>query len=575
LRAERPARASLGGVALRLAVVVVGLAGCHTRGGLVLTFAGGEAGFAPDAGPADLGVGGASGDTAGIGGGAPDATGIAGTGDTGVVVATTYYISPDGSDSNPGTSQDAPWLTFPHAWTVLGPGSTLVLLDGTYTSGTTGLLQAYCGVKAANGTPGAPITVRALNERMAFILADGLSGPPIELSGCANWVLDGLHAEQTDVPSEKGSNMGDEPGSVVVLTRCTNVLARRMLGAHPNRYLTATVFVVAHAGGNVVIEESEALDFHYFGFHAYDSLRVTFRRDYAHSRDGSDAPGGQATAYPMLGDGGFLLKKSSFGIIENCIAEDVADGFTIRGNENAQGGRVQPQHDQLIGDIANGVTHAGFVLYSFCQKAGTNNVPAMPCMEGDQIVSYAVLSNDVSRGGTMGLSYRGGVNCSFSNLSVFDTTDTGISFSLDPINAGLTSNATERDSLVTAPAGTAIGVHSTGQSIWTVADTNVFGAAMPFVPRDNNHLMAVTEGDPQLGSCIVYVPASSPMKAAGNGANIVFQTVNGTLTSTKLWDANGHFPCGAIVTGLNDLPDLSCMDVGARLHVGAMGCAVP
>jgi hypothetical protein len=549
------------------------LIGCRTRGGDVLSLVAGGGGAGTGGGVA--GAGGVGGEIAG--GGADDG-GLAGAGggatggvEGGVAGGTSLiYISPDGSDGNPGT-QAAPWRTFAHALPLLQPGSTLVLLDGTYTSATSGLLQVFCGTNAVNGTPDRPITVRALNERRAFIAGDG-SGPPIELSACAYWVVDGLHAEETDVPHE----MGDEPGSVVVLTHaCSNVLVRRVLAAHPNRYLTASAFVIAHGAANVVVEECEALNFHYYGFHAYDSQRAVFRRDYAHSRDTPDIVGGTPTLSTTQGDGGFLLTKSSGGIIENCIAEDVADGFTIRANRTAQGGRVQPQHDQLLGDIASGVSHAGFVLDSQCANT-------KPCDQGDQIVSDALLANDVSRGGALGVSFQGGVNISLSNLSIFDVSDTGVSFSLDPDNMGLTSSGSVRASIVTAPGAT-FGFHSVGQATWAVSQCNAFGPAQLFVPRDS-HVTSVTEIDPQLGGCLVVVPDGSPLKTqgqpvgSGTGANIVFQTVGGRLTTTKLWDqTTGQFPCGAGVPGLSDaaLADVSCMGVGARLHVGAMGCPIP
>ena len=554
--------------ALALALPFVLVAGCHARGGFVLTFApgtGGTGGTGVDAGPVDTAMPDVETPTdtgVDLGGGA--------AGDGGTVGGMTDSSAPEGSDGNPGTTQAAPWRTFAHALPVLQPGSTLVLLDGTYTSGTSGLLQVFCGTNAVNGTPNEPITVRAQNERRAFISGDG-SGPPVELSACANWVVEGVHAEGTDVPNE----MGDEPGSVVVLTRCTNVLVRRVLAAHPNRYLTASAFVVAHGAPNVVIEESEALDFHYYGFHAYDSQYATFRRDYAHSRDTADVAGGQATGAPTRGDGGFLLTKSSNGIIENCIAEDVADGFTIRGSRVVQGGRVQPQRDLLVGDIASGISHAGFVLDSQCANS-------KPCTQGDQIVSDAMVSNVVSRGGTVGVSLQGGVNNTVANASIFDAADTGVSFSLDAENVGLQSSAFARACSVSAPGAT-FGFRSVGQFNWAFTACNSFGPAQPFVPKDG-HVTGATEVDPQLGGCLVFVPEGSPLRTlpapggTGVGANIVFQTVGGHLTATKLWDqTNGQFPCGAVVPGLNDesLADVSCMGVSARLHVGAMGCAIP
>ena len=81
----------------------------------------------------------------------------------GAASAATYYISPSGSDSAAGTSS-APWGTFAHAMSVLQPGDTLWLMDGTYTQSTTGML--YISI---NGTPSAYITVRALNEGSAIV----------------------------------------------------------------------------------------------------------------------------------------------------------------------------------------------------------------------------------------------------------------------------------------------------------------------------------------------------------------------------------------------------------------------
>ncbi|HSZ84140.1 MAG TPA: hypothetical protein VLA14_17770 [Polyangia bacterium] len=536
----------------RRALALLGLfaAGCQTRGGDVLSLLASA--------------------TAGAGGGGVDAGAAAGApSDAGPPLPSTVYLSPDGDDQNPGT-QALPWLTFAHALPLLQPGSTLILLDGTYTNANSGFLQVFCGTNAVDGAPDRPITVRAQSERQAFIKGDG-TGAPIELSACSNWIIDGIHAEEADAPHE----MGDEPGSVVVLTRCANVLARRLLAAHPNRYLTASVYVIAHGQPNVTIEESEALDFHYYGFHAYDAQQAVFRRDYAHSRDTPDIMGGTPTTPPTEGDGGFLLSKSSYGTIENCVAEDVADGFTIAGSRIVMGGRVQPMHDQLLGDIANGVSHAGYILDSQCAST-------KPCTQGDQIVSTAVLANDVSIGGALGVMFTGGVDDTVESTSLFDFTDTGVSLAIDAENMGLTSNATVRATLVDA-AGAPFGFHATGLNKWAFDRCDAFGPAMTFAPRDG-HVTSALEIDPQLGGCLVYVPAASPLKAASDGgtgsagADIVDEYVNGQLTSTKLWDqATGAFPCGATVAGLNDaaLVDVSCVGVAARLHVGAMGCAIP
>ena len=50
------------------------------------------------------------------------------------LAATTYYVSPSGSDSNSGT-QAAPFLTIQHGINLTLSGDTVVIADGTYSGG--------------------------------------------------------------------------------------------------------------------------------------------------------------------------------------------------------------------------------------------------------------------------------------------------------------------------------------------------------------------------------------------------------------------------------------------------------
>jgi hypothetical protein len=87
--------------------------------------------------------------------------------------AATYYLAPDGSDTNSGTSAGTAWKTFNRAWQALQPGDTLLLLDGTYTGGTTGVIKP----SVRNGEPGKPITIKALNDGKATIDGQGKEFP--------------------------------------------------------------------------------------------------------------------------------------------------------------------------------------------------------------------------------------------------------------------------------------------------------------------------------------------------------------------------------------------------------------
>src|SRR5215207_4348944 len=88
---------------------------------------------------------------------------------TASAVTTTYYISPQGDDGNNGTSASTSWKTFAHAWNALQPGDTLLLLYGTYTESTTGLVPP----NVRNGAPGKPTTIKALNDGKAVIDGEG------------------------------------------------------------------------------------------------------------------------------------------------------------------------------------------------------------------------------------------------------------------------------------------------------------------------------------------------------------------------------------------------------------------
>ena len=104
----------------------------------------------------------------------------------GPIPADARYLSPSGSDSNPGTAAE-PWRTIEQAIASVSPGATVVLLPGTY-----GAIDATTTMDRA-GTPSAPITFRgdpggpmprilghfkiaASHQRFNYLLFDGPTG---------------------------------------------------------------------------------------------------------------------------------------------------------------------------------------------------------------------------------------------------------------------------------------------------------------------------------------------------------------------------------------------------------------
>ena len=148
----------------------------------------------------------------------------------------TYYIGLNGSDANNGLSQSAAWRTFSHAWTQLDPGDTLLILNGTYTEQ---INPVY-----AEGTAGAPITIKALNDGQVTI--DGQSSRvPVSLthwSGDEYFVIEGIIARNSSM------NVFDILGD--------NNTLRRVSGYDANP--DSNSFVFALLGDNTILEDCVA-----------------------------------------------------------------------------------------------------------------------------------------------------------------------------------------------------------------------------------------------------------------------------------------------------------------------------
>src|SRR5690349_15787633 len=88
--------------------------------------------------------------------------------------AATYYVSPDGSDTAPGT-EPAPWRTLQHAVDTMKPGDTTLIKPGIYREN----VQIRHG-----GTPQDPIALAALPGARAIISgADRLDGGWSKVAG--------------------------------------------------------------------------------------------------------------------------------------------------------------------------------------------------------------------------------------------------------------------------------------------------------------------------------------------------------------------------------------------------------
>jgi hypothetical protein len=491
--------------------------------------------------------------------------------------AAVFYLSPSGRDEQPG-SRAEPWRTFRAAIPRLGPGTTLVLLRGTYDAATTGTPDIRCGENASNGRPDAPITLRADEERQAFVRGDGTSAP-VALEGCAHWTIEGLRVESADNPD--GGPGIPESGSVFVLTgNNREVIMRRLLLARPNRYRHSHVLRIGDGAANVTIEECELYDFHHNGFEVARATGTVFRRNYLHSRLSEDIPRGYvspAGSSATRGDFGFVLEETRLSIVEDNIVEAVSDAFGVVGRFEELPSDDPPvapnplDGNRLLGNVALEPSGSGFLLASRCKSR-------MPCSDRARIVIGTDLVDNVTIGGRFGLSSRGSIATRIQQFSAYGS-DVGVSLGKSPDNAGIAATSFTSNSL--AIDHQTAGFQSEDEAESGFDHCGAAGTGPPFVPNDTRVTAALMPDAAAVGGCLVYLPAQSPLRTAGAGAQAVGAEVtqrhqNGIVTSQPLWDpTSGAFPCGAVVPGINDDPAQSCIGVHQRLRVGTAGCPLP
>jgi hypothetical protein len=460
-----------------------------------------------------------------------------------------WFVSPGGNDASPGTFAQ-PWLRLDTALGKLAPGDTLVLEDGAYTPAANGALVFSCANGVANGTQAQPIRVSAVHERLAELDGTG-DQAAIEIDDCAWWTIERLHLESADLA-------GSSNGEALTADRDSNLTLRRMLAAHNNRYTNSHVIDIG-TSSNVLVEECEVYDFHRDGIELWESTDAEIRRSYAGSRGRADIAGGFVSSNPSRGDSGLSLALSTNALAEN----DVDEGNDSMGVDAGYG------YDSMNALIL-GCASLGDV-YGLVSTLETG--------PGDNRMTHV---EDVAGVASSGVGQYVRSNLGFTCTGCMSVGSLDGGWQADEIATAPrpTASASCTACLELNGAGIGFNIQNQGGG-WQLDHVNSFGNATAFSPSTGSELVAVTQIDPQLGGCLVYVPASSPMHGAGPGgrdigANVAYRYRDGVLTGVPLWDPEtGAFPCGAVVPGVNDDPNTACIGVHQRLHVGTPDCALP
>ncbi|MBS0180830.1 MAG: right-handed parallel beta-helix repeat-containing protein [Nitrospira sp.] len=468
-------------------------------------------------------------------------------------LSTTYYISPTGSNANPGTLAK-PWLTWAYAFAKSSCGDTLIVMDGTYTTTTHGapIVTNVC-------TATTIYTIRAQNERQAHLSSDG-SNFGIRTLKAAYIAFEGLHVSMVD-----RSGYGF---STVQFRSSNHITFKRNLVQFNNRYGN-THMVELYGASDCLIEENEVYDFHRHGIIVEGGSRNIIRRNYVNARSRNAIPGGYngTSGDNGSGDDAFILYPGDNSIIENNIADgQFSKAFAVE----AVGAAT---NNKWLGNINNGGDKG---LEFDARGSSTGQMPNNNYAENFVSINPAtgLWGPGSGREGFYARAARG-ITC--KNCTIMGAPSYG--FLAADNNGSQVGDGTYGLTLINTLAMNAT---SGGYSIpgtidsWSGTNVNAYNNSSSYNPSSIGNWVSKFTTDPQMGTCKVYRPDGSNAKTNNWGAEILYRYENGVLTKVPLWDpATGEFPHGVLVPGVNDVVGQSLFDVHKRLNVNSNGCPFP
>lgn len=486
----------------------------------------------------------------------------------------TYFISPTGSDTNPGTSA-RPWLTFSYA---INPsratcGDTLLLMDGTYGDGkSTGKIAI-----SLTCTAGSPLTIRAVNQRKAKIVDNG-TGIAVNVTKSAYIVVDGLYATSTDNPSSTASN-----GRPFEIADSNHITFRNLVGKNPNRYANAHIFPSLRSQ-DVLYEDLEGYVFHRHCATGWWSTNMVVRRIYCNPRGGAVAGGFNSHNGLGRADSVFSMYPCRDCILENAIADGTTNPMFLSEMNATYGGNIIMSGSQVLGSICYKCNYGNGIYINSRYNSGLNYTP-----QDITVRDVAFIDHD-----TYGMAVRvsDGMNIVLDHLTGLSApavgiVQTGVSTDDNPGKGTTAANNSITVTNVLMAGYASFGFRITGFDTWRVDRTISYQNGKPSNLLSNPSSPSQTLSDSStsahnMGTCKVWVSDGATGKGKGTGgsdigANILYRYVNGVLTTTPIWDPRtGEFPHGAEdADGTNRVPGESLFDIHRRLNVNTGGCPFP
>ncbi|MDA8156640.1 MAG: hypothetical protein M0Z52_09355 [Actinomycetota bacterium] len=432
----------------------------------------------------------------------------------GAASAATYYISPSGSDSSAGTNA-SPWGTFAHAMSVLQPGDTLYLEDGTYTPNNNPGQPAVLYI-TVSGSSGNPITIKALNDGQAIV--DGQQSV-IACRAYQSYIeIDGINFRNS---GGNGTNWGhgmDLSGSYITVRRCiVNGFGYNDPSASSQENNCAGINI---GGSNDLLEDnavyipsstSQSYGTPRLGINTWASNTV-IRRNFIYWQ-----PGGSP-----VGPGSIQVYGQSNDIVENNVIvgdpSNGGDGILVWVNTY----NGEAQNNKVLGNVVMNTSIWG--IWTATQENGSDQVSGTD-MENNVLINTG---DGFRNGGDNNQTLKNNTVVNAGNnpgLSIVSMQQSGY-----PGGYTLNTNA-QSNSFLNCSGG---GISAWGSYIGSTSEgsNNFYGTSANSGTGDSSTNPGYNTSTYGNGA---YLMIPSALAGSNIGASVLYEYQNGTLTSTPLW----------------------------------------
>ncbi|MDA8085221.1 MAG: hypothetical protein M0Z75_00800 [Nitrospiraceae bacterium] len=422
--------------------------------------------------------------------------------------AATYYVSPGGSDSAAGTSS-APWGTFSHAMPALRPGDTLYLEDGTYNQSLN---------ISVSGSSGAYVTVKALNDGKAIVSTTYPTSPLViynrsyvEVDGI-NFRNSGAYDSNTYCATD-GNGYSNVNG--INIYNSNHIILRRDVANGASGCNSAVIGLAAVSDS--LLEDCAGSGQGRVVLNMNSCNNITIRRCWLRYT-GPSTGGGDTANITQVYDSDNVLMENNIGV--NYTGEGI-EFFNTWAHYGSDYG------NKFYGNIA------------WSPYAGVAGALFLDSAECGETVSGTVFSDNV------GIVGSGGWNAEVVNSAPSDgtiyTNNTFVGGSgLVMAHRGGCSNQASVAQNVSGNSWVSLSPAMSGDTIEAHDYNNYYNVGSVGAGLSSNE----TQLNPDyptstygLGAYLMAPPALKGKGGSGSdiGANVLYEYVNGTLTSTPLW----------------------------------------